>query len=370
MVNLLKRIVRKLISFFGLQHTILRIRYLFANEVCNISAKEAEKELQAVAIPHGTTALTRNVIDESEYNLSIIVPAYNAEKWIDDCLNSILSQKTKYRYKLIVIDDGSTDSTALLIDARLSNTNLQVIRQENRGHSGARNVALKHLHSDYVMFVDSDDILLPNAIEALLDKAYEKNADIVEGNGYKFNENGYLGKVKIDKAKDSQPVLWGTPWLKVIRSELFERIEFPEGYLYEDTIISFLLFPLAKRIFTIPDDVYAYRIHSASITQTHTNNVNRLDSYYIMLLVHQNMNDLEIPLNYESYKKTMHHIVFTYRRCILLPEEIKRDVFVATYAFLEKNYSEFWLNRDEYYLLAKAIRNHNYAKYRIFCEMF
>ena len=80
-------------------------------------------------------------------------------------MNSVLSQSTKWSYRVIVIDDGSTDRTGEIIDTYKTDKRVKIIHQENRGYSGARNRGLAELDSKYVTFLDSDDILMPHAIE-------------------------------------------------------------------------------------------------------------------------------------------------------------------------------------------------------------
>ena len=108
--------------------------------------------------------------EEKGKDLDIIIPAYNAENYIDKCLNSVLSQKTKYNFRVLVIDDGSTDATGKILDGY---SGISVIHQENRGFSGARNAGLDRAEADYLLFLDSDDELCPGAVEALMSRAKE-----------------------------------------------------------------------------------------------------------------------------------------------------------------------------------------------------
>lgn len=342
-----------------------KIRYFLSSEKCNTSFEDADLELRKVAPMPISTAITVNKISKKKYDLTIIVPAYNTQKWIKECIDSVLNQVTKYSYLLVVVDDGSKDDTGMIIDSYLPHSHMKVIHQENRGHAGARNIALKSIESEYVMFLDSDDYLLPDAIEILISEAIRTNADIVEGNGYSFNDNGRLNNIKKDSSS-----LRGVPWMKVIRSELFKNLEFPEGYLYEDAIISWLVFPIATKVVTVPNEIYAYRIHKDSITQKHTADLNRIDSFWIMLLMQENMKQMGLSVNFKSYLRVLKHIIFTYRRTILLPENIQKDIFVCTKYFLLKNYSEYLNEKNIYFPLVKSLMNSDFGKYKVFCELF
>ncbi len=346
-----------------------QLRLWLATEQYQGDVGEAYHLLEAFSPQPKGSAIVHKVFGEAIYDLTVIVPAYNAEAWIEVCMDSILSQETSYTFQVIAVDDGSTDSTGAILDGYASDPRVLVIHQENQGHSGARNTALKRMQSHFVMFVDADDFLLPDAIDVLMKTARRDDADIVEGNGYRFDENGRLGLVKpFSVNKEGKPSLWGGPCLKVMRSELFADVEFPMGYLYEDTIMEALLFPRAKKIATIDTEIYAYRIHSGSITQSRTAEPNRVHSFWIMLLMQRNREELGIPLSYESYCMTMRHIVFSYRRTELLPDEVKKWMFLCTGDFVMKHYAAYGTTKDEYLPLFRALQAYQYEKYCVFCE--
>ena len=342
------------------------VKFLVSRRIVCTEEESAEAYLRQIAPPPESTPCTENNIGDAETDLMIIVPAYNSELWIEECILSILSQKTEYSFKAVFVDDGSTDSTGEILDRFTTDSKVTIIHQDNRGYSGARNVALKNICSKYIMFVDSDDYLLPNAIQCLMDTAQKEDADIVEGNGYTFNEKCRINRVKQDTSSNVEDSYWGGPCLKIMKASLWKNFEFPEGYLYEDTIIGSLIFPSASKICFVDDEIYAYRIHNNSITQKHDTNLRRVDSFWIMLLMASIQDKCGIARDYNSYRKAMKHIVFTYRRTILLPERVKEAIFICTKAFLEKYYNEYVNKKDKYYLLAYAIMKKNYAKYAVY----
>ena len=371
MLELLKRISKKIIRTLSLDQVYEYMKYIYTSEKCFMLPEEAYEKLIKYAPMPRSTALSYHVMNKKIYDLSIIIPAYNSEKWMQECLDSVMNQSTQYTYQVIVVNDGSIDKTLEIINNyEKGYPNLKVINQENRGYSGARNIALRGVESKYIMFVDSDDVLLEGAVEALLRTAFENQADIVEGSAHVFNEKGNLYDIKKQDCYHTKEKLWGAPWLKIIKAELMQDIKFPEGYLYEDTIISYLLYPRANIISTISKYVYGYRVHCDSITQKHLNNPNRVDSFWIMLLMHDNMKELGIEIDYVCYCLTMEHIVRTYRRCILLDIEVKKEIFILTREFILKYYEEYINKKDRYYRLVKAIMDYDYGKYRVSCETF
>ena len=92
-------------------------------------------------------------------DVSIIIPTYNVEKYIQQCLDSVISQRTNFRFHVICINDGSTDNTGLLLKKYENAENVTIIHQKNKGFSGARNVGLRKTNGKYIMFVDSDDFI-------------------------------------------------------------------------------------------------------------------------------------------------------------------------------------------------------------------
>lgn len=150
--------------------------------------KSSMTEEQALSLLHsfspdpGTTCVANNKLD-SQFDLQIIIPAYNAEKYIVQCLESALHQDTKYSYLITVVNDGSTDRTPEIIESYHIKfpDRIEVINQENKGFSGARNAALRVLKGRYITFLDSDDVLGEGAVETLLDAANMTDVDIVQG---------------------------------------------------------------------------------------------------------------------------------------------------------------------------------------------
>ena len=362
MLKVMKRFLKTVIR--GLRRLAVRARYFFACERYEEDFSLADQILRKYHPAPESSSIVKNRILEAQYDLMIIVPVYNAEKWIAECLDSIISQKTNYSYYVKVINDGSTDHTGEVLKQYENSNRICIINQENRGYSGARNRGLETINSRYVMFVDADDYLLPDAIENLMKQAVGDDLDVVEGNGYRFDETGQLGNIKPLNSTEMR----GVPWMKIYRADLFEHICFPEGYLYEDKIISALVLPLAKKKQIIPNEVYAYRIHSQSITRSHDANSRRLDSYWIMWLMQKEQTELGIQTDYEGYIQAMRQVVMTYRRTILLPDEIKRAVFVGTKTFLETYFGTYLDSKDQCRLLSRAIVRKQYGKYKVFCE--
>ncbi len=235
----------------------------------SMTRDEAEAVLTALHPDTGGSCLCRNKI-RPVADLHIIIPVYNARPYLTECLDSVYGQKTRFSLFVSIIDDGSTDGSAEMLDRYLQNMKgtamyyrTEVIHQPNGGPSMARNRALDCIRGRYITFVDSDDRLLPGAIECLMSAAVEQNADIAEGN--------------TDRLTTTHGVAWG----KVYRAELFRTVHFPRGYWFEDTINIFYLYPLCHRRIQVPGRHYFYRNNTASIMHSYQGRPRAVESLWV-----------------------------------------------------------------------------------------
>ena len=145
----------------------------------------ADKALESIWPDSGGGCLLDRGTDwlDAQVDLSIIIPCYNNAPYLKACMDSVLGQETSYSFEAVVVDDGSTDETPAILAPYREDPRVKLLRQENKGHSGARNAGLSLCRGRYILFHDSDDTLLPGSIDALLRCAFENNADIALG-GY------------------------------------------------------------------------------------------------------------------------------------------------------------------------------------------
>ena len=180
-----------------------------------------------------------------EHDLDIIIPCYNVEKYVQRCVDSILRQDYKSKVRIILVDDGSKDATGKIIDEYSVNDKVLIIHQENKGLSGSRNTGLLKVNSDYLMFLDSDDYLIDGNLDAMIDFAHNRNADIIEGKIISF-AGDYADNYKVTSdefTEINRMKATGYACGKLIRTSLFDNIALPEGYWFEDGIISYLILP-------------------------------------------------------------------------------------------------------------------------------
>ena len=303
------------------------------------------------------------------YDLHIIIPVYNNDRYLKECLTSVLQQKTKYSFYVTVVDDGSTDRTAEIADEFAHLQNIQVIHQENRGFSGARNRALECILGRYIAFVDSDDKMTENAVEKILDTAYKTEADIVEGAAYKITETGKVyGIIKSENyfGNPQNIQLRGMPWGKIYRAELWKNMKFPEGYLFEDSINGYCVYPNANKKYAISDIVYEYRRNPKGISLSSLNDLRALDTFWITEYLWNWMIENKQPIDRNTVVRMIDQLRLNCRRTVALPEEAQKAGFLKMCILVEnvmpifaKHYLE---EADKAFL--QTFLNKDYGEYR------
>ena len=324
--------IAKVLSYVG--YKILLIYYfiarLFLRGTVNVTKRDAYEKVNSVSEkPNGEYFYKERIISK-DINLSIIVPAYNASKYISTCISSIVNQITKYKFEIIVINDGSTDNTLEKLNEFKNYKNVKIINQDNRGFSGARNRGIDEACGQYLMFVDSDDLIYPGSIEVLLNNAYERGADIVQGSYCSFNNKGEKFYTDFEVSESEGEVLIpGFPWGKVYNAILFEKVRFPLNYWYEDTIVNYVLASICKKYVSINYRVYKYRLNPEGITEKSKQSTKVLDSYWIIEEMFKIRKKLGLKVDEHIYDITVMQLSnLLYRRIHNLDEDTKKNTFV------------------------------------------
>jgi len=208
-------------------------------------------------------------------DVSIIIPAYNVEEYIEQCLESVINQKTKYSYEIICINDGSTDGTSKILEKYKDN--LKIINTSNNGPGTARNLGIKNSTGKYLMFVDGDDYVVENFLEKMMDTLKKEEADVVICNFFRFtdkteSEKVNKGKYKVYYKNDINELLLMEfhSCNKVFKRELIENNKYPEDIYFEDVVAISKAIIDANKIVKIEDYLYYYRRTTNSITNNLT----------------------------------------------------------------------------------------------------
>ena len=338
----------------------------------NMESTHADQIVKECAPKPQGTCFAENALTQIRCDLQIVVPAYNVEKYLEDCMTSILNQKTKYSYHVVLVDDGAKDSTPEICDRYADDPRVTVIHQKNRGLSGARNTGMQELFGNYVLLVDSDDILCEDAIEGMLETAYRHNCDLVEGGAYYLYENGKAIMHSYDREEQVQnpfDQIHGHAWGKLYKRELLQDLCFPEGYWYEDSMLSFLAFSLAKTIYVCPQMAYAYRINESGIVKTSVGKPRAVETYWITEQLLQEREQRNLPMDVQFFTFMLLQIRLNQLRVQDLAEEIQEAVFVLTCDLLEKYFAPETMTGKETNLI-RALKTKDFGMFRMCCKFF
>ena len=215
------------------------------------------------------------------FKISIIVAAYNVEKYIDRCLKSITTQNISNNdYEIIIVNDGSTDNTLQLINEwEIKCQNIKVFTQKNKGQSAARNLALKQAQGKYIFYVDSDDYVESNCLANILENLNE--IDILRFNYFESEVQSFRGEYNevhngIEAFLNCSGI-WA-PWMQIFRKEflLSNDFYFVEGMTSEDAELIPRVYLKANSVVVIPDKIYHYVYNPVSTTKQKKYNFERV----------------------------------------------------------------------------------------------
>jgi len=213
-------------------------------------------------------------VNKTNIKISIIIPVYNVQHYLKQCLNSVVSQSL-LEIEVIAVNDGSTDnSLQILEDFQKEYQDLvKVYSTENCGVSHARNYGLARAIGEYILFVDSDDFIEKNMCEKLYQKAVDDQNDLVICGRYNVFENEHTGQMKRDiigtdlinrnfilsENKYELAHILPFPWDKLFKRELLEGMQFPENMRFEDLVFVYQVVCKAKHIGVVEEPLYNYR---------------------------------------------------------------------------------------------------------------
>ena len=254
-----------------------------------------------------------------EPKLSIIIPVYNVENYVETCIESLYKQGiSEYEFEVILINDGSTDNSLSIIQKyEKQYSNITIINQKNQGLSATRNNGIKIAKGEYLLFVDSDDLIIDNTLKGMLHIATQNQVDILKGDYVKANNQEIENGIKSTNQNFHTPSVLKTgeqgfiedynpmfsyAVLNLYRREFINKnqILFLEGKYFEDVAYTIEAYLKAKTFMAIPLLFYVYRQNDSSIMATMS--VNKLYSMNdIIAYNHQQKN--KIPLSKKGMEK-------------------------------------------------------------------
>lgn len=241
-----------------------------------------------------------------EVDISVIIPVYNTEKYLKQCLESVINQSYQ-NFEIVIVNDGSSDNSQKVINcfAKRYPDKIKCICQKNRGQSAARNAAIKIAQGKYFVFIDSDDFIGVDYIKTLYEEAESNHSDMVICNYTKVSSEGEV--LKTFDANYVEGEMRIPTYLspnRIIRSELFAKynLQYKEGVICEDIPLILELEAIAKNIKVIPMADYYYRCNPKSTTLTFKKKKHRMDQLPFEALKEcvQFCRNCEVPMNEEK----------------------------------------------------------------------
>ncbi len=273
--------------------------------------------------------------------VSVIVPVYNVEDYLRECLDSLINQSLD-DIEIICVNDGSTDSSMEILKEYEDNPKIRIYSQDNAGLSAARNTGLEHVNGQYIYFIDSDDILCENALERLYETAEEKSLDMVifkiinfddetyERFSSKYYDMEFLKETVMDNvfsSKDVYDVIFSIAVSipsKFFKSNLIKEMNFIEGYIFEDNPFFIEAFLKAERVCFLDEYLYLRRERSGSITSSHN------DKFFDFIPIANILIDITKKYGvYENCRESLFKKILTnyHYRLTQVDDEYKEEFF-------------------------------------------
>lgn len=271
--------------------------------------------------------------------VSVIVPVYNVEEYIEKCLDSLVNQ-TLEDIEIVVVNDGSKDKSEDIIKKfQKSHSNIIYVKKENGGLSSARNYGLQYANGEYIAYLDSDDYVEISLYEKMYKKAKENDSDYVECDFFwkypnkQKEDKGYRYNNKKEMFAKARVVAWN----KLIKKEIIvnNSLEFPVGMYYEDVEFFYKLLPYINKFSFVEEPLIYYIQRKSSI-------VNKQDSRtsHIFTVLDNVISYYKEKGLYEEYQT---EIEYTYTR-LLLCSSLKRILKIQDKNTKEKLLNETWQN--------------------------
>ena len=248
--------------------------------------------------------------------ISIIVPVYNINQYLSECVDSIRNQTMK-DIEIVLVDDGSTDGSSEICDQYASaDSRIRVLHKTNEGLSAARNDGIKMARADYIMFADGDDWVDPCFCELPYQAAMEHDVEvvcfrynIVLKNGKRIKSNpqgkGVIPEGDILALKQIE----STAWSKLFKKKLFDNTFFPIGRAYEDIATIHRLLHSANGIYLLDQHLYYYRFFRPDSISETTTQKNMEDHFWALSSRFKDFEDWGIDMSDERYMMALNHLI-------------------------------------------------------------
>lgn len=312
--------------------------------------------------------------------VSVIVPVYNVENYIEKCLNTLVNQ-TIQDIEIIIVNDGSTDNSKNVIEKFIKKYPEKIVylEKENGGLSDARNYGLPYAKGEYIAFLDSDDYVELDMYERMYEVAKKENSDIVECDfiwEYPNKQKQDIGKIYNGKHEMLEKVRV-VAWNKLIKRQILNdtQILFPKGYRYEDVEFTYKLIPYLNKVSFLKKPCIHYVQRENSISNSQNERTRE-----IFNVLDNVINFYKEKNFYDEYKEELEYVYTRYLLCSSLlrmvkikNKEVRNNILNETWEKLNTNFPNWKKNKiltknksgkDKY------MKSVNKFTYKIYCIIF
>lgn len=311
--------------------------------------------------------------------VSVIIPVYNAEKYLNQCISSVANQTMK-DIEIIAINDGSTDNSLKVLDdlSLKYKGKLKVFDKQNGGAGSARNIGLENASGEFIKFVDADDYLEVDILEKMYTIAKENKVSLVRGNyqtivgPFKLKDkcswSDIEGSQIVDVSKNKDYLVTETPGIgnKLISRDLIGDLRFPEKTKWEDLAIMPVVIASSEKIFHMDEPVYNYRVNMNTTIKDFINKIpNILDIIKCVDNIETQMKLRGLSKEYEEQIESLYilHTLFRVENAMLwvnFPHDKKEIVISSLLGILDAKYPN-WQNNNiiELYKSKNGLFNFN-----------
>ena len=312
--------------------------------------------------------------------VSIIVPVYNVEKYIEKCLNSLVKQ-TMEDIEIIIVNDGSKDNSINVINKFIKQypEKIQYLEKKNGGLSDARNYGLPYAKGEYIAFLDSDDYVEEDMYEKMYKLAKKENSDMVECDfiwEYPNKQKEDIGQIYTNKKQMLEKVRV-VAWNKLIKTNIVieNKITFPKGYRYEDVEFTYKLVPYLNRVSFLKKPCVHYVQRENSISNLQNERTKEIFNVLDHVLDFYKKNNI-----YDEYKEELEYIYTRYLLCSSLlrivkieKKETREDLLNMTWENLNTRFPNW--KKNKILVTNKSAKNLymrtvNKFTYKIYCKIF
>lgn len=321
--------------------------------------------------------------------ISVIIPVYNVEKYLEDTLNSIVNQTFLDNIEVLMIDDGSTDNSRYIIEKyALDFDNFYAFHKKNEGQCVARNFGLLIARGEYIHFMDSDDFIVPDAYEKLYYMAKKEDYDVVTFNHLRYDFQNtwktasaidvfdeFSGNIENTNLYDYKELSWDMPNCnKIIKKELLNQYDIKYYYrniLYEDNLFMIDVYDNAKNVAVLKDFIYFWRFRDDGTSTTQKMDMTVGNKFYEMVyLVNDyltsNITD-QIVLNKKYEKLLTINLYFFMKSITYYPKENQKELFEKVYEMVDLVPNDFFPKLNSYFqVIYMMVKNNDWDALLLF----